>query len=206
MSLLLHLGLVYRYRAWQPSAKTLEELSRQQREEIPVQIVELPPKEKKRETPKPPPKKPTLLADRNEQSKTNTRTDASAPPSVRVKPKAKPQPAKPKPASPKPEAKPQIKPVSQLPKDDSAVAKPSPKEQAPEKNSPKKISPQVKKESPQESEKTVDKDPAKEIRPDIKKLFPSFEELTKNNRRTTPTTNTSRETATAPAQQTKKGH
>jgi len=181
LSLLLHLGLVYRYRAWQPSAKTLEELRRKQRDEIPVQIVELPPKEKKKEAPKPPPKKPTLLADRNEQSKTNTRTDASAPQTVRVKPKPKPQPARPKPAPPKPDTKArpkvqakQVKSENQPPKDDSAIAKPRPKRQA-----PKKSSSQTKKESPQETMKKPVKEPLKETRPDVKKLFPSFKELTK---------------------------
>ncbi len=186
LSLLLHLGLAYRYREWQPLAKTIEELRRKKRDEIPVQIIELPPKEK--ETPKPPPKKPTLLADRNQQSKIDTRTDESAPKTVMVKPKPKPrpQPAPPQPATPEPkaksrpkaQAKPQLKPESRPPKDDSAIAKPRPQNKAPE-----RIQPPVKKEALKEPvKKPVKKpvkEPQKESRPEIKKLFPSFEELTK---------------------------
>ncbi len=167
LSLLLHLGLAYRYRVWQPSTKALEELRRKKKDDIPVQIIELPPKEKKTETPKPPPKKPTLLADRNEQSKTNTRTDASAPKTVRVKPEPKPRQTPPKPVKlrPKVQAKSQVKPESRLPKDDLAIAKPLPQNKTPE-----KVQPPLEKPA---------KEPQQKPRPDIKKLFPSFEELTK---------------------------
>lgn len=172
LSLLIHLGLVYRYRAWQPATKALEELRRKQKDEIPVQIVELPPKEKKEEAPKPPPKKPTLLADRNQQSKTDTRTDASAPKTVRVKPVPKPKPTPQKPTKTTPKAKPEAKvlakprtkPESQPSKVESAIAKPRPQSQAP-----------VKKEKAKE----IVKERPEETRPEIKKLFPSFEELTK---------------------------
>ena len=164
LSLLLHLSLAYRYREWQPSTKALEELRRKRKDDIPVQIIELPRKEKKPETPKPPPRKPSFLADRNQQSKTETRTDESAPKPVTVKPKPKPKPRKP--ASPKPKAKPETRPS----KDEAAVVKPRPQTKTSE-----KVSPPVKKEEVKESTK----EPVKESRPNIKKLFPSFEELTK---------------------------
>ena len=166
LSLLLHLSLAYRYREWQPSTKALEELRRKRKDEIPVQIIELPRKEKKPETPKPPPRKPSFLADRNQQSKTETRTDESAPKTVTVKPKPKPKSKPRKPASPKPKAKPETRPS----KDEATVVKPRPQSKTPE-----KVSPPVKKEEIKESTKK----PVKESRPDIKKLFPSFEELTK---------------------------
>ena len=159
LSLLLHLGLGYHYRAWEPAAKALEQLRKKRNENIPVQIIELPPKEKKPEAPKPPPQKPSFLADRNQQSKTETRTDESTL-KTKIAPKpVKPQPMPKKPTPPKPKvkprpkvkAKPPVKPESHPVKDESAVAKTHLQAKTPEKVSP----------------------------PDIKKLFPSFEELTK---------------------------
>lgn len=172
LSLLLHLSLAYRYREWQPSAKALEELRKKRKDEIPVQIIELPPKEKKPEAPKPPPKKPSFLADRNQQSKAETRTDESAPQTVPVRPRPRPKPRPvPKTKSrPKVKAKPQAKSELRPPKDESAIAKPRPQTKTPD-----KVSPQVKKDEVKETTK----EPVKESRPDIKKLFPSFEELTK---------------------------
>ena len=185
LSLLLHLGLVYYYRDWQPSAKALEEMLRKKKDEIPVQIIELPPKEKKPEAPKPPPKKPSFMSDRNQQSKAETRDDKGPSKTVKIEPKPrkakpllKPKPAsKPKP-SPKPKAKPrpkvktkpQIKPESRLPEVEPTVVKPHPPSKAPE-----KVLPPVKKEIVKE----LVKEPIKKSPPDIKKLFPSFEELTK---------------------------
>ena len=173
LSLLLHLGLAYRYRAWEPAAKALEELRKKNKQDIPVQIIELPPKKKKPETPKPPPKKPTFLTDRNQQTKTETRTEKSAPKTKIVtkpvkpqpKPKPKPQPAPP----PKPEAKPrpqeqvkpEAKPEKPLVKDDSALTQAKPPSKKPEKPTPPK------KEKP------------KKKQPGIKKLFPSADELLK---------------------------
>ncbi len=154
LSLLLHLSLAYHYREWQPSTKALKELHQKRKAEIPVQIIELPPKEKKKEVPKPPPQKPRFLADRNQQSKTETRTDESAP----------------KTAAPRLKPKPQAKPKSRPSKDKAAIIKPRPQTKTPEKDSPP-----VKKKAV----KKLTKEPVKESLPDIKKLFPSFEELTK---------------------------
>ena len=185
LSLLLHLSLAYHYRDWQPSATALEELLREKKDEIPVQIIELPPKKKKPETPKPPPKKPSFLSDRNRQSKAETRTEKISPKAVKVVPKPsklKPKPVPKKPAPHKPEAKPRpkaktkplAKPQSRPAKDETAVVKPHPQNKASE-----KVSPPVKKEIVKELVKEPVREPAKEPLPDIKKLFPSFEELTK---------------------------
>ncbi|MCK5540948.1 MAG: energy transducer TonB [Deltaproteobacteria bacterium] len=155
LSLLLHLSLAYYYRDWQPSAKALEELLRKKKDDIPVQIIELPPKKKKSETPKPPPKKPSFLSDRNRQSKAETRTERISPKAVKAAPK--PSQPKPKPVPKKPAlTKPEVKPRSQS-------------------KALEKVSPPVKKEIVKE----LVKEAAKKPLPDIKKLFPSFEELTK---------------------------
>ncbi len=191
LSLLLHLSLAYHYRDWQPSAKALEEMLRKKKDNIPVQIIELPPKKKKPETPTPPPKKPSFLSDRNRQSKAETRTEKISPKAVKVvpkpskpkpTPKPKPKPVPKKPTPPKPEAKPRpkaktkppAKPQSRPAKDETAVVKPHPQSKALE-----KVSPPVKKEIVKELVKEPVKEPVKKHLPDIKKLFPSFEELTK---------------------------
>jgi len=176
LSLLLHLGLAYRYRAWEPAAKALEELRKKRKKDIPVQIIELPPKKKKPETPKPPPKKPSFLTDRNQQTKIETRTEEISPkpkvvakpvkPQPKPKPRPKPkQPTPPKPkAEPRPQekAKPQTKPQAKpTVKDNSALTKAEPPSKKPEKDSPPKK-----------------KEPKKK-QPDIKKLFPSADELLK---------------------------
>lgn len=169
ISLLLHLGLAYRYRAWEPAAKALEQLRKKREKNIPVQIIELPPKEKKPSVPKPPPKKPSFLADRNQQTKTETRTDKSSPKTKIVPKPVKPQPPRKKPTQPKPKAKPrpkvkakpQAKPEKPPVRDDSALTK-----SRPPSKTPKKLSPAKKKE------------PEKK-QPDIKKLFPSAAELLK---------------------------
>ncbi|MEA3333828.1 MAG: energy transducer TonB [Pseudomonadota bacterium] len=175
LSLLLHLGLAYRYRAWEPAGKALEELRKKRNKDIPVQIIELPPKKKKPETPKPPPKKPSFLADRNQQTKTETRTEKSAPKTKIVTKPVKPQPKpKPKPAAPpkpkadprpqeksKPQTKPQAKPKNPPVKDNSSLTKAQPPSKKPEKLSP------------------PEKKGPKKRQPDIKKLFPSADELLK---------------------------
>ncbi len=181
LSLLLHLSLAYYYRDWQPSAKALEELLRKKKDDIPVQIIELPPKKKKSETPKPPPKKPSFLSDRNRQSKAETRTEKISPKAVKAAPKpsqTKPKPVPKKAALKKPEVKPRpkaktkppTKPQSRPAKDETAIVKPRSQSKALE-----KVSPPVKKEIVKE----LVKEAAKKPLPDIKKLFPSFEELTK---------------------------
>ncbi|MCK5681416.1 energy transducer TonB [bacterium] len=178
LSLLLHLGLAYHYRAWAPASKALDELLRKKKNDIPVQIIELPPQKKSKEKPKPPPKKPSFLTDRNQQTKTETRTDASSPKALKVKP-----------APPKPQAKPQpkVKPV----------VKPKPKpERRPKTDRPDTAKPKPQIKAPDQvlaaEKKAAKKDVAKRTEPDIKKLFPSFEELTKitkeqNRRQVAPT-------------------
>ena len=193
LSLVLHLSLAYYGRDWQPSAIALEEMLRKKKAEIPIQIIELPPKKKNLETPKPPPKKPRFLSDRNQQSKAETRTEKSSPKTVKVvpkpskpkpapKPTPKPKPLPKKPAPPKPKAKPlpkaktkpPTKPESRPPKDETTLIQPRPQSKASE-----KVSPPVKKEIVKELVKEPVREPVKEPLPDIKKLFPSFEELTK---------------------------
>ena len=176
LSLLLHLLFAWHYRTWQPAAKALEELRKKQARQIPVQIVELPPKPKKKTTPKPPPKKPRFLADRNQTAKQDTRVKESAPPPV----KAIPKPPAPK---PRPPVKPQPKVKKAPPK---ATARKEPK--AKPFKSPtgipvaaKKTRKPVKKPVPKTKAKTPVKEtkPVKKARPDIKKLFPTFNQLTK---------------------------
>jgi len=170
LSLLLHLGLAYHYRAWEPAAKALAELRRKQKKDIPIQIIELPPKEKKKEKPKPPPKKPSFLADRNQQTKTETRTAESVPKAVKMRPVPK-KPAPPKPAAkPRPKVKPAPQPKPETKK--RLQTKPAaPVKSRPEVKSPDKILAAEKKD--------VKKEAKKKILPDIKKLFPSFDELTR---------------------------
>ena len=166
LSLLLHLGLAYYYRSWQPAAKALAELRKKEKENIPVQIIELPPKEKKQAKPKPPPKKPRFLTDRNQSTKVETRTEPSPAKAITVKPApGKPAPPKPK-AEPRPktEPKPQPKPKAEQP--DSKLK--------PQTQSPDKI--------PAAEKKKTEKETEKKTRPDIKKLFPSFKELTEINK------------------------
>ncbi|MCK5916290.1 MAG: energy transducer TonB [Deltaproteobacteria bacterium] len=168
LSLLLHLGLAYHYRAWEPAAKALAELRRRQKKDIPVQIIELPKKEKRKEKPKPPPKKPSFLADRNQQTKTETTTEARAPKAAKVKPRPQ-KPAPPKPTAkprPKVEPKPATKPKPASQPKATAATKPRPQIK-----SPGELSAAKKKETKTEVKKKA--------QPDIKKLFPSFEELTK---------------------------
>jgi len=167
LSLLLHLGLAYHYRAWEPAAKLLEELRRKKKDEIPVQIIELPPKEKVKEKPKPPPKKPSFLADRNRQTKTETKTEEK-PDAVKMQP----APRKPVPPKPAPKPRPKVKPA------------PRPKPEKRPQTKPEKTvktRPQVK--SPDKilaAEKgKVKKEAEKKTQSDIKKLFPSFDELTR---------------------------
>jgi protein TonB len=168
ISLLLHLGLAYYYRAWEPAAKAIAELRKKEKNNIPVQIIELPPKEKKKEKPKPPPKKPHFLADRNQRTKVETRTDESSPKPIRVKPiPAKPTPPKPK-AQPRPQAKPKPQPKTvSRPK----TERPNTAKIKPQTKSPDKI--------PARGEKEMQKETKEKVRPNIKKLFPSFDELTK---------------------------
>lgn len=180
LSVLLHLLFLWHYRYWQPAAKALEELRKKQARQIPVQIIDLPPKPKKKLTPKPPPKKPHFLADRNQVTKKETRTKESAPPPVKVKPKPptpKPQPqVKPKPR-PKPQPKPQPKAQPKPPK---ATAKAKPYKSpsgipvAGKKVEKKKPAPKPQKKAPEKQTKPVEK-----AKPDIKKLFPTFNQLTK---------------------------
>ena len=166
LSLLLHLGLAYYYRSWQPAAKALAELRKKEKENIPVQIIDLPPKEKKQAKPQPPPKKPKFLADRNQRTKVETRTEPSPAKAITVKP----TPAKP--APPKPKAKPQPK----------TKPKPQPKPKAEKPKS--KLKPQTKSpdEIPASEKREVKKEVEKKTQPDIKKLFPSFKELTEINK------------------------
>ncbi|HIE07657.1 MAG TPA: hypothetical protein EYP64_06400 [Desulfarculaceae bacterium] len=150
LSLLLHLGLAFHYRAWEPAAKALTELRRKQKNDIPVRIIELPPKEKKKEKPKPPPKKPSFLADRNQQTKTETRTAESAPKAVKMRPVPK-KPAPPKPAAkPRPKVKPAPQPKPETEK--RPQTKPADKILAAEK-------------------KAVKKEAKKKTQPDIKKTL-----------------------------------
>ncbi len=180
LSLLLHLFLAWHFRYWQPAAKALEELRRKQKQEIPVQIIDLPPRPRKKKAPQPPPRKPHFLADRNERTKQETRTRESSPPAVKVPPKPpapktppapKPRPA-PKPPEPRKTAKSKPKARPQPSKSGLPVAKPVKKAEKPvpkPETAPKPLRPQKKK-------------PVKKARPDIKKLFPSFNELTKFDR------------------------
>ncbi|MBN2809546.1 MAG: energy transducer TonB [Deltaproteobacteria bacterium] len=182
LSLLLHLGLVYRFRAWQPSDNALEALRQQQKHETPVELIELPP-EKKPEEPQTPPPKPSFLADRNQQSKNETKTEESRPqtvvttPAPAPKPSPKPalQPTRPpaKPAA-KPESKsePQAKPAPIPRPNETATAKPGPSRPI-----PAEIKPQPEKELFRENVQPAP--PETETPPNLKKLFPSFEELTK---------------------------
>jgi protein TonB len=170
ISLLLHLGLAYYYRAWVPAAKAIAELRKKEKNNIPVQIIELPPKEKKKEKPKPPPKKPHFLADRNQRTKIETRTDESSPKPIRVKP----IPAKPTP--PKPKAEPRPKEKTSPPTKPKTASRP--KAEQPDKA---KLKPQTKSPDkiPAAEKKKVKKETEEKAQPNIKKLFPSFDELTK---------------------------
>ncbi len=168
LSLLLHLGLAYYYRAWEPAAKAIAELRKKEKNNIPVQIIDLPPKKKSKAKPKPPPKKPHFLADRNQQTKTETRTIEKEPKAVQMKPVPKranlPKPApKPRPqAKPAPKPKPKSKPRSEPAK----TVRPRPQIKSPDKILA--------------AEKgKIEKEAEKKAQPDIKKLFPSFDELTK---------------------------
>jgi len=166
LSLLLHLGLAYYYRSWQPAAKALAELRKKEKENIPVQIIDLPPKEKKQAKPQPPPKKPKFLADRNQRTKVETRTEPSPAKAITVKP----TPAKPAPPKPKAKPQPKTKPKPQ----------PKPKAEKPKsKLKPQTTSPD---EIPASKKREVKKEVEKKTQPDIKELFPSFKELTEINK------------------------
>jgi len=155
LSLLLHLGLAYYYRSWQPAAKALAELRKKEKENIPVQIIDLPPKKKKQTKPQPPPKKPKFLADRNQRTKVETRTEPSPAKAITVKP-----------TPPKPQAKPRPKPKPQeKPKAEKLKSKIKPQTKSPD-------------EIPASEKREVKKETEKKTQTDIKKLFPSFKELT----------------------------
>ncbi len=161
LSVLLHLGLAYYYRSWQPAAKALAELRKKEKENIPVQIIDLPPKKKKQAPPKPPPRKPKFLTDRNQRTKVETRTEPSPAKAITAKPTTAP----PKPeVKPRPKPKPQPKPKAEKPK---SRLKPQTK-------SPDKI--------PASKKRELKKEVEKKTQPDIKKLFPSFRELTEINK------------------------
>ncbi len=183
LSLLLHLLLLWHYRYWQPAAKALEELRKKQARQIPVQIVELPPRPKKKITPKPPPKKPRFLADRNQRTKQETRVEESSPPPVKVRP----QPPAPK---PRPQVKPQPKAKPAPARKATAKAKPKTRPYKSRSGIPvagKKIEkprPKTRTEVKKQQQK-----PVKKAQPDLKKLFPTFNQLTqydRERRRTAP--------------------
>ncbi len=167
LSILLHLGMAYYYRSWQPAAKALAELRKKEKENIPVQIIELPPEKKKPAEPKPPPKKPRFLTDRNQRTKVETRTEPSPAKAIAVKPvPAKPTPPKPKvEPRPKPQSKPEPQPKLKTEQPDSKIK--------PQTKSPDEI--------PASEKREVEKETKKKTQPDIKKLFPSFKELTEIN-------------------------
>lgn len=187
LSLLLHLLLFWHYRYWQPAAKALEALRKKQAQQIPVQIIDLPKKQKNKPKPAKPPKKPHFLADRNQTVKKETKAEPSAPPPVKVKPRPpvprprpqpKPQPQA-QPAKPEPKVKVEAQNKTRPPKIKHGIAVPKPARKPARKPRPGKKAarkPIPKPAPPRKVEKPAPK-PNK-----LSKLFPTYDELTKFDR------------------------
>jgi protein TonB len=177
LSLLLHLFFFFHYRDWKPALRPLAELKdqRPEKEEIPVQIIELPPQKKETEKPEPKPEKPRFLADRNQRAETETRLPDEPTPPVTTVPSAPAKPAPPVPVTPEPA------PAAPKPEPVPAAPKPAP-ESTPETPPPAMGEEPIstardtpRETPPSRAENKTSAAPAAPARP---KLFPSYDELT----------------------------
>ncbi|MBN2231220.1 MAG: energy transducer TonB [Deltaproteobacteria bacterium] len=188
LSLLLHLLFFFHYRDWKFDLRPLiagkEKPAAAEKEEIPVRIIELPPREKEPEAPQVKPDKPSFLADRDRRTEKETRlpdepvppapTVAPTPPPSRPKPPPpKPAPA-PQPAKPAPEPEPAPELAEEAPPAPAMGETPIPR--AREKTRQPRTSAA---ETERRPEAEPDKKPAEPTVPPAPKLFPSYEELTR---------------------------
>ena len=176
LSLLVHLGLFYHYRSWSP-AVNLDKITRPEKEQIPVSIIELPPEKKTPKKKDVKPIKPRFLAEKNRRAEHETRLKKQIPDSG---PDRISRPATP-PSAPK-------KPSTARPKSTPAVPKQAakePQQKAAGKRQPMGKMPIKRSKALEKARETVSKKKtpeAKEAAKTAKKLFPSYDELTQISR------------------------
>ncbi|NIA19821.1 MAG: TonB family protein [Xanthomonadaceae bacterium] len=182
LSLLAHLGLFYHYRYWSP-AVNLKNFTHPEKEQIPVSIIELPPRKKSPKKLREKPINPRFLAEKNRRAEHETRLKKQIPDSGpdRVSRPATPPPAPKRSVIARP--KPAVKPA---PKDRKQVAKEPEKTVASKPRQPMGKIPITKQSKAlQEARSSVSKRKTPEVKPQskaAKKLFPSYDELTQISR------------------------